>query len=174
MEAVVEQAIKEQHISVDHAMLSNLNLIHLDYDRRAAKRNRGIKTSFVLPFFRLKSAIAISISGIYNDMPMISRFSEQHVSMIIDLTLVDSRIAANSIGNVLRCFHSLECFEYQHTAWREDNSVTQFIPSHVTDGLDRSKHRLTLLRLSRKGQPGFEYDTHQFEEYEPVKSLTDF
>jgi hypothetical protein len=163
MEAVVEQAIKEQHISVDHAMLSNLNLIHLDYDRRAAKHNRGIKTSFVLPFFRLKSAIAISISGIYNDMPM-----------IIDLTLVDSRIAANSIGNVLRCFHSLECFEYQHTAWREDNSVTQFIPSHVTDGLDRSKHCLTLLRLSRKGQPGFEYDTHQFEEYEPVKSLTDF
>jgi hypothetical protein len=172
--AVLEQAIKEQHISVDGAMLANLREVHLKHDSEAGKLHRGLKASFVFPFFRLKSVVAISMTRIHNDTALTSEFSDQHVSAIKYLTLIDSRLPRTSVQNVLRCFNSLQFFQYQHARLGEMESVTQFCPTAVLNGLDRSKHCLEQLILSDKGQLNYMHDTRPDGEYEPAESFEGF
>lgn len=172
--AVLEQAIKEQHISVDGAMLANLREVHLKHDSETGKLHRGLKASFVFPFFRLKSVVAISMTRIHNDTALTSEFSDQHVSAIKYLTLIDSRLPRTSVQNVLRCFNSLQFFQYQHARLGEMESVTQFCPTAVLNGLDRSKHCLEQLILSDKGQLNYMHDTRPDGEYEPAESFEGF
>jgi hypothetical protein len=174
VQAVLEQAIKEQHASSHDALLSNLKQVDLEYDTKAGKRGRGMKASFVLPFFRLKSVVDISITGIQNDLALSSIFQEEHISIIKHLTIIDSQISASSMENILRCFTSLQLFEYQHAPQKFDSN-TNFIPISIINGLERSKHCLKELHLGKKSLPGYSYETlYPWDEYKPVETLNDF
>ena len=70
--------------------------------------------------------VAISATRIHNDTAVTSEFSEQHVSAIRHLTLIDSRLPPTSVQNVLRYFNSLQYLQYQHDPLGEMESVTQF------------------------------------------------
>jgi len=146
LRTVLDLGNTAQHSSAEQLMLSNLKQV----DLKTSHKNRQISIDFVLPFLKLKSVKAISITGFCSYVAPTSNFSGLHCSAIKRLIITNSLVSPPSIEKFLGCFNSLQYFEYEHTYWGVVGG-TQFRPNIIAKGLKQSQHCLECLHISQKG-----------------------